>query len=114
MWFWQLNVVSVIKKDKKASASELVKAINRFVPLLRNQQEEEAADLLDETAQKLAKQEIGSAGFSQSIITVINSFEGDFELKEYTLRESNCRDWTDADELSVVSNRIYALARRLK
>ncbi|MDE3270341.1 MAG: hypothetical protein OYH77_08700 [Pseudomonadota bacterium] len=107
--------MSVIKKNPRTSANELVTAIERFIPLLRKQKgEEEAANLLASIAQKMVAQEVGSDEFSESIRAIIDSFDGDYELKAYTLKESDNKSWSEADEMAVISSRIYALARRFK
>lgn len=107
--------MSVIRKDPRTSASELIVAIEKFIPLLRKQgNEDEAADLLRELAQKMTNQEVDSDAFSESIRAVIDSFEGDCDLKAYTLKESDRKSWSEADEMAVISSRIYALARRFK
>jgi len=107
--------MSVIKKDLRTSANELIVALEKFVPLLRKQgNEDEAANLLHTLAQKMINQEVGSDAFAESIRAVIDSFEGDCDLKAYTLKESDRKSWSEADELAVISSRIYALARRFK
>ena len=107
--------MSVIRKDPRTSANELIVAMERFVPLLRKQgNEDEAADLLHGLAQKMPAQDVGSDEFAESIRSIIDSFEGDCDLKAYTLKESDRKSWSEADELAVISSRIYALARRFK
>ena len=107
--------MTVIRKDPRTSANELIAAIEKFIPLLRRQgNEDEAVALLSELTQKMSTQEVGSDAFSESIRAIIDSFDGDCELKAYTLKESDRKSWSEADEMAVISSRIYALARRFK
>ena len=90
-------------------------ALRKLAPLLEEQGEDDAATHLLESAAALEKQKHGSAAFSATIEDVLAAFEGEeFELMAYTLKTSDARDWSKADELAVASNRVLALARRLK
>ena len=107
--------MAVIRKDRKSSSLELIGALRRFAPLLEEQGENDAATFLLGAATALEKQEHGSAAFTATIGDVLTAFEGEeFELIAYTLKTSDDRDWSKADELAVASNRVLALARRLK
>lgn len=106
--------MAFIRRDKKSSSLELVEAIRQLAPLLKNQDDHEAADFLLNSAALLEKQPLGSNEFTRTIVGIIDSFEGEFELMAYTLKESDPRSWSEADELAVASNRVLALARRLK
>ena len=107
--------MAVIRRDRKSSSLELVGALRRLAPLLEEQDEDDAAIFLLGSATALEKQEHGSAAFSATIGEILAAFEGEgFELIAYTLKTSDDRDWSKADELSVASNRVLALARRLK
>ncbi len=107
--------MAVIRRDRKSSSLELVKALRRLAPLLAGQGENDAATFMTSAATALEKQEQGSKAFAATIVGVLAAFEGEeFELMAYTLKTSDDRDWSQADELSVASNRVLALARRLK
>ena len=92
----------------------MVEAIKRFVPMLRNQGENEAAECLSRSAASLESYPLDSKRFAQTVGEILDSFEGEHELIAYTLKESNPHEWSEADELAVASNRVLALARRLK
>lgn len=107
--------MAVIRRDRKSSSLELVGALRRLAPLLEEQGESDAATFVLGAATALEKQAPGSAAFAAAIEDVLTAFEGEeFELMAYTLKTSDERDWSKADELSVASNRVLALARRLK
>ena len=107
--------MAVIRRDRKSSSLELVGALRRLAPLLEEQGESDAATFLLGAATSLEKQKHGSTDFAATIGDVLAAFEGEeFELIAYTLKTSDERDWSKADELSVASNRVLALARRLK
>lgn len=106
--------MSVIKRDRKQSASELVKAIEKFVLLLREEEEDDAADDLMTAATNLRASQSGSASFRQAVQSVIEAFEGDHELMVYTHQRKPDGDWTKADELSAASSRVLSLAKRLR
>ena len=82
--------------------------------MLHSQGEDEAAECLSNYAVSLESYPIGSKEFVQAVGKILDSFEGKHELIAYTLKESNPREWSEADELAVASNRVLALARRLK
>jgi hypothetical protein len=105
----------VIKRDKQASTSDLVTAIDRLVPLLHSQDEEEAADALKAAAQLLKGATPGQPNHRQAIEQIIDAFEGEHELMAYTFqRQGDNNEWTVADELSQASSRVLTLARRMK
>ena len=107
--------MSVIKKSRQSTVEELMLAIERFLPMPERENEHEAVKSLTDAMQLLSKSTLGDDNFSRSIRSIIDSFEGDLELKVYTLKEcDSSKSWTEADAMAVVSNRIYALARRLK
>lgn len=101
--------MAVVKK-KSVSSQELIEAIERFVPLLAGQKEDEAVQFMREIINQLRGQE----SLQDVAQKVIEAFEGDLELVAYTLKSSDGQSWSDADELAVVSNRVLALARRLR
>lgn len=107
--------MAVIRKDRKSSSLELVEALRRLAPLLEDEGEKDAAALLLRSAEALAAQQHGSADFIATVGEVLAAFEGEeHELLAYTLKVSDHRDWSRADELALASNRVLTLARRLK
>ena len=107
--------MAVIRRDRKSSSLELVGALQRLAPLLKGQGEDEAAAFLLASASTLEAQEHDSAAFATTVGKILAAFEGEeFELIAYTLKASDHRDWSEADELAIASNRVLTLARRLK
>ena len=106
--------MSVIKRDRKQSASELVKAIETFVMLLRDEEEDDAADDLMNAATELRSTESGTEPFRKAVQKVIEAFDGDHELMVYTHQRKPDGEWTRADELSADSSRVLSLAKRLR
>ena len=105
--------MAVVKK-KSVSSQELIEAIERFVPLLAGQKEDEAVQFMREIIDQLRKQESDDQLVKDSALKVIEAFDGELELIAYTLKSSDGQSWSEADELAVASNRVLALARRLR
>lgn len=105
--------MAVVKK-KSVSSQELIEAIERFVPLLAGQKEDEAVQFMREIIDQLQKQEPDDQLVKDSALKVIEAFDGELELIAYTLKSSDGQSWSEADELAVASNRVLALARRLR
>ena len=105
--------MAVVKK-KSVSSQELIEAIERFVPLLVGQKEDEAVQFMRDIIDQLREQEAEGQQFKDTVQKVIEAFDGELELIAYTLKSSDGQSWSDADELAVVSNRVLALARRLR
>jgi hypothetical protein len=106
--------MTVIKRDRKESASELVKAIEKFVGLLRDQEEDDAADELVKAAEALRKNEAGGEGYRTALASVVEAFEGEHDLMVYTHQRKPDGEWTPADELALASSRVLSLAKRLR
>jgi hypothetical protein len=107
--------MAVIKRDKQTSSGDLVNAIERLIPLLHNQDEEDAAQCLNEAAAALKTASPGVPLHRKAIEQIIEAFEGEHELMAYTFqRQGNDNEWTEADELSQASSRVLTLARRMK
>ena len=104
----------VIKRDRKESSVDLVSAIDKLIPLLRNQKEDDAGEYLAAASSELRKAKIDTAEFKTAIDKVLEAFEGDHELIAYTHQRANASDWTEAEELSLASSRVLNLARRMK
>ncbi len=60
----------VIKRDKKDSSSDLVKAIKHFVTLLKEQKEEDAVAALNQAAEILEKAKPGDVSHGKAVESV--------------------------------------------
>lgn len=102
--------MSVIKRARSTTHKDLIEALDRFLPLLEGQDEDEAVTELSACKQQL---ETGSAEEQQAALgRVVASFDGDLELIAYTFQREGDQ-WTEVEELSSVSSRVLSLARRL-
>lgn len=107
--------MTVIKRDRQSSSSELVTAIESFVELLRPQGEDDACEDLLKAAAVLKSAQVGSSEQKNAAATVIDAFEGDHELMAYTHQRAGApTQWTEAEELAIISARVLNLARRIK
>ncbi|MBI2603533.1 MAG: hypothetical protein HYW48_10815 [Deltaproteobacteria bacterium] len=105
----------VIKKTRKNSLQDLLNALIKFVTLLEGQGEKSAADDLRIAAADLQKYQTDSLEFDAAINLILESYEGEHELKAYTLRrQSKESKWTEAEELYLVSINVFNLAKRLE
>lgn len=107
--------MSIIKRSRSDSTSDLVSAITALVPLLQDQKEKEAAQELEQASADLVKAVPGSAEHKAAISMVIEAFEGDHELIAYTFhRGSSAGQWTEVEQLAEASSRVISLARRMQ
>lgn len=107
--------MTVIKRSKQASGSDLTKALDELIPLLQDQKEDEAVADLRKALSGLESNEVGSPGFKDAVAIIVDAFEGDHELNAYTLlREGSENRWTEAEILAHASNRVISLARRMQ
>ncbi len=107
--------MAVVKRDKSASTGDLMLAIERLVPLLKNQKEDDAIASLSDAVGLLRDAGPGTNSHKEAIEKIIDAFEGEYELMAYTFqRQGNDNEWTEADELSQASSRVLTLARRMK
>jgi len=106
--------MTVIKRDRSNSASDLVQAIHRLIPLLNQEGEGEAADALKQASDALARAKPGSDDLKNAVANIIDAFEGDHDLMVYTHARGQSGEWTVADELSNASARVLNLARRIR
>jgi hypothetical protein len=101
------------KKDKKNSVSDLVEALNKFIYLLEGQKEDEAAEDLRIACRELQNYLPGSSEFTTAINLIHEAFEGEHDLKVYTIRRERADDgWSEAEELYLASINVLNLARR--
>lgn len=107
--------MTVIKRDRQSSSSELVVAIESFVALLRPQGEDDACEDLLKAAAVLKTATAASSEQKQAAAAIIDAFEGDHELMAYTHQRTGTQaQWTEAEELAIISARVLNLARRIK
>lgn len=107
--------MTVIKRSRQDSVADLIAAIDALVPLLKDQQEDEASVSLTTAAKALRSAKANSAEQKKAVASIIDAFEGDHELIAYTFqRESGAGQWTEVEELSQVSARVISLARRMQ
>ena len=106
--------MTVIVRGKKDSLKELSNALETFIPLIRNQGEDEAAVQLVKTLEDLKKiTSVDSPDLRATLKDVIAAFEGDHDLMVYTHQRKNAGEWSEADELSLVSSRVLNLTRQM-
>ena len=106
--------MTVIVRGKKDSLKELSNALQTFIELIKNQGEEEAAVDLLKTLGDLKKiAAIESPELRPTLKAIIEAFEGDHDLMVYTHQRKNSGEWTEADELSLVSMRVLNLTRQM-
>lgn len=103
-------LMTVIKRARSTTHKDLIETLERFMPLLAGQDEQEAIDELSACKKLL---ETGSADEQQAALgRVVEAFDGDLELIAYTFQREGDQ-WTEVEELSHVSSRVLSLARRL-
>ena len=103
--------MSVIKRDRNSSKSDLTQSIYKLCYLLEGQKEFEAVEDLKKAASLLSDNELGSENFLNAITIIIDAFEGEHELMAYTFQRDTDK-WTEVEELANQSSRVLTLARR--
>lgn len=106
--------MTVIKRDRKDSALDLVTAIDKLNPLLAEQGEHDAVADLKKISGDLRRTQVGTDGFKKAVDDLIDTFEGDHELIAYTHQRKDTSEWTPAEELAIASCRVLNLAKRMK
>jgi hypothetical protein len=106
--------MTVIKRTKGDSSSDLVTAIATLIPFLKDQKEYDAAEDLEKFAAQLKKAKTGSEEAKEAVAAIVDAFEGDHELISYTYQRENGGQWTEVEELSQASARVLSLARRMQ
>lgn len=107
--------MSIIKRNRVDSTSDLVAAIETLIPLLKDQKEHDAAQDLKEASTLLAQGKPGSEEHQSAVAKIIDAFEGDHELISYTYhRGSHAGQWTEVEVLAEASSRVISLARRMQ
>ncbi len=106
--------MSVIVRGKKDSLKELSNSMETFIPLIQSQGENEAAVDLLKILEDLKKiPSIDSPQLRPALKSLIDAFEGEHELMAYTHQRKNAGEWSEADELSLVSLRVLNLTRQM-
>tara|TARA_B100001094_G_scaffold28219_1_gene23633 strand:+ start:89 stop:406 length:318 start_codon:yes stop_codon:yes gene_type:complete len=105
--------MTILKRNRETTKSELVKAIDSLCELLGDQNEEEAVEALQEASAALNKTSKDDAAYKDAIQEIIDAFEGEHELIAYTHQREG-EQWTEVEELSHQSSRVLSLARRLR
>lgn len=109
----EVTRMTVLRRDRKGTSADLVAAIEKLMPLLLAQDEEDAVAALKAVAEQLRTATSSSPEEREAIDKIIDAYEGDHELMAYThQREGN--QWTAAEELSHASSRVLSLARRMR
>ena len=108
--------MTVMKRNRGDSKTDLLKAIDEFTPLLADQKEQEAVEALNVAAGVLKDSEPGSEHEQTAVATIIDAFEGEeHELIAYCHKRENAGgEWTIAEQLYNASSRVLSLARRMK
>ena len=102
------------KKSAQTSCHDLVAALKKFVILLEEQDEEDAAAELSQVCERLLKVDVNTPAFKKDLETIVDAFTGDHELESYTLRRENAESkWTVAEELYIASTTVWNLTNRL-
>ncbi len=105
---------SVLKKTKQSSVNDLVTALNKFMDLLVGQKELDAVNDLKTISADLQTYSLDSKEFQNAIQNLLETYDGDHELRAYTLRRKKADDdWTEAEELYLASIEVLNLANRL-
>ena len=105
---------SVLKKTKQSSVNDLVTALDKFMDLLKGQKELDAVADLKIVSADLQKYQPDDNEFQSAIKLLLEAYDGDHELRAYTLRRKKADDdWTEAEDLYLASIEVLNLANRL-
>jgi hypothetical protein len=104
--------MTIIKRKRVTTNSDLISAIDKLCPLLERQKEHDAVVDLRKAAERLRASTENSSQWKEAIESIIEAFEGEHELMAYTMQRDTDQ-WTEVEELSQVSSRVLSLARRL-
>jgi hypothetical protein len=104
--------MTIIKRNRVTTNSDLISAIDKLCPLLERQKELDAVADLRKAADQLRSAPENSATWKEAVESIIDAFEGEHELMAYTMQRDSDQ-WTEVEELSQVSSRVLSLARRL-
>lgn len=103
----------VIRKKAESSADDLLNSLDHFMELLATQDEEAAIAALREARDTIQTSAPGSEKFNESVLAVIDAFDGEHELNAYTLHKSEAGgEWSIAEELYLASVQVLNHANR--
>ena len=106
--------MTVIKRSRADSSVDLVTAIEDLIPLLQGQREHDAAYALKAAVEALRKSMPGTQPHKDAVEAIVDAFEGDHELMDYTIQRGNsASQWTEVEQLANASSRVISLARRM-
>jgi hypothetical protein len=106
--------MTVVKRTKQASASELLQALGEFIDLLEDQGETEAVIDLKRFVKAIESHPAGSPAFLEGINGVMDAFGDEHELAAYTMtpKEASADQWTAKERLFLSSTRVFSLVKR--
>ena len=105
--------MTIIKRNRDDTTTDLIRAIERLCVLLKNQDDDEAIADLKAASEILCQKNTDPNSKKKAIALIIDAFEGDHELIAYT-HQRNTEHWTEVEELSQASSRVISLARRMQ
>jgi hypothetical protein len=107
-----MNVIR--KKKPENSILDLMSQLERWSLLLHSQKEPESAVFLKNLAQKLQAATPQSPALKNILSELENGFTGDHELEAYMIkRKTLSEEWSEAEELYMVSTSVWNLLQRL-
>src|SRR5687768_619702 len=106
--------MTVIKRDRSASSKDLQTAIQEFIDLLSDQNEEDAIAALKQANQLLNGAKPGDAKHKQALEVLNDAFYDTHELCAYIIEKPKGDEWTLVDQLSQGASRVAALLKRLQ
>ena len=105
---------SVLKKTKQTSVNDLLTALDKFMDLLKGQKEFDAVEDLQIVSADLKKYQPDEKEFQSALKNLLEAYDGDHELRAYTLRRKKADDdWTEAEDLYLASIDVLNLTNRL-
>lgn len=106
---------TIVKKDRSESKQDLIQSLESFCELLKDQNEEDAIEDLNQCLKVVREQAEDNSQFKSAINRIIECYDGEHELIAYTLHKSkDSESWTLADQLANASSRVLSLARRFQ
>lgn len=110
--------MTVVRKKKKQSSVEDLKAtLAKLIYLLEGQDEDAAVKDLKIAENDLNQYDADSAEFQAALGLIMEAFEGEHELVAYTFRRDNKKDephqWSEVEELYLASTSVINIVKRL-
>lgn len=102
----------VIRRDRKTSVSDLIDALYKFIELLKQQKDLEAAQELSESVKLLEKNSSDLSECKKIASNILKTFK-DQELDVYLQAKIDYKEWKASDELLELSSRVLNLVKRL-